>query len=71
MQPMHCICMDEEEFDVVTMAKALLVRRAIKCLCLKEDDHVVDIFSLGYGSKEALQEQRKVIFIVCSNEQML
>ncbi|MCO5581795.1 hypothetical protein L7F22_035684 [Adiantum nelumboides] len=45
-------------------------KHAIKCICLKEDDKVVDIFSLGYGTKEALLQQQKVISIACTNEQM-
>ncbi|MCO5552122.1 hypothetical protein L7F22_005632 [Adiantum nelumboides] len=61
---------DKDEFDALTTAKSFFVRRAIKCICLKEDDKVVDIFSLGYGTKEALLQQRKVISVACTNEQM-
>ena len=71
LQPMHCICVDEGDFDTVTMAKSFFVRRAVKCLCIKEDDQVLDVFSLGYGTREALQQQRKVISIACSNDQIL
>ncbi|MCO5572911.1 hypothetical protein L7F22_026672, partial [Adiantum nelumboides] len=61
---------NKEEFDALTTAKAFFVRHAIKCICLKEDDKVVDIFSLGYGTKEALLQQRKVISVACTNKQM-
>ncbi|MCO5572317.1 hypothetical protein L7F22_026070 [Adiantum nelumboides] len=61
---------DKEEFDALTNAKSFFVRHAIKCICLKEDDKVVDIFSLGYKTKEALLQQQKVISIACTNEQM-
>ena len=71
LQPMHCICVDEGDFDAVTMAKSFFVRRAVKCLCIKENDQVLDVFSLGYGTREALQQQRKVISIACSNDQIL
>ena len=67
---MSSLFVDEEQFDALVMAKAFLVRRAIKCICFKEDDQVIDIFSLGYGTREALQQQRKVISLACTNEQM-
>ncbi|MCO5566848.1 hypothetical protein L7F22_020530 [Adiantum nelumboides] len=70
-QPMSTLGIDDkDEFDALTTAKSFFVRRAIKCICLKEDDKVVDIFSLGYGTKEALLQQRKVISVACTNEQM-
>ncbi|MCO5587469.1 hypothetical protein L7F22_041418 [Adiantum nelumboides] len=70
-QPMSTLCIDDkDEFDALTTAKSFFVRRAIKCICLKEDNKVVDIFSLGYGTKEALLQQRKVISVACTNEQM-
>ncbi|MCO5588735.1 hypothetical protein L7F22_042694 [Adiantum nelumboides] len=69
-QPMSTLGIDvKDEFDALTTAKSFFVRRAIKCICLKEDDKVVDIFSLGYGTKEALLQQRKVISVACTNEQ--
>lgn len=70
LQPMSSLCVDEEEFDAMVMAKAFFVRRAIKCVCVKEDDQVIDVFSLGYGTREALQQQRRVISLACTNEQM-
>ncbi|MCO5610673.1 hypothetical protein L7F22_064914, partial [Adiantum nelumboides] len=71
-QPMSTLGIDDkEEFDALTIAKTLFVHRAIKCICLKEDDKVVDIFSLGYRTKEALLQQRKVISIACTIEQMI
>ncbi|MCO5601223.1 hypothetical protein L7F22_055342 [Adiantum nelumboides] len=70
-QPMSTLGIDDkDEFDALTIAKSFFVRCAIKCICLKEDDKVVDIFSLGYGTKEALLQQRKVISVACTNEQM-
>ncbi|MCO5614410.1 hypothetical protein L7F22_068691 [Adiantum nelumboides] len=70
-QPMSTLGIDDEdEFDALTTAKSFFVRRAIKCICLKDDDKVVDIFSLGYGTKEALLQQRTVISVACTNEQM-
>lgn len=48
----------------MTFAKSFFVRHAIKSICVKEDDQVIDIFSLGYGTKEALEHQRKVISVV-------
>ena len=59
LQPMHCICVDEGNFDAVTMAKAFLVSRAMKCLCVKEDDQVLDVFSLGYGTKGGTSTTKK------------
>ncbi|MCO5550217.1 hypothetical protein L7F22_003699 [Adiantum nelumboides] len=71
-QPMFTLGIDDnDEFDALTIAKSFFVRRAIKCICLKEDDKVVDIFSLGYGTKEVLLQQRKVILVACTNEQMI
>ena len=70
LQPMNTFCVDEEEFDVVAMAKAHFVHHSIKCVCVKEDDQVIDIFSLGYGTKEALLLQRKVISVACTSDQM-
>ncbi|MCO5551401.1 hypothetical protein L7F22_004904, partial [Adiantum nelumboides] len=59
-QPMSTLGIDhKEEFDALTPTKAFFVCHAIKCICLKEDDKVVDIFSLGYGTKEALLQQTK------------
>ncbi|MCO5567930.1 hypothetical protein L7F22_021626, partial [Adiantum nelumboides] len=70
-QPMSTLGIDDkDEFDALTTAKSFFVWHAIKCICLKEDDKVVDIFSLGYGTKEALLQQRKVISVACTNEQM-
>ena len=69
LQPMHTICVDEE-FDSITMAKAFFVQRAIKSIYVKEDDQVLDIFSMGYGTTEALQQKRKVLSLACTNEQM-
>ncbi|MCO5569944.1 hypothetical protein L7F22_023658 [Adiantum nelumboides] len=70
-QPMSTLGIDDEdEFDALTTAKSFFVRRAIKCICLKENDKVMDIFSLGYGTKEALLQQRKVISVAYTNEQM-
>ncbi|MCO5596940.1 hypothetical protein L7F22_051011 [Adiantum nelumboides] len=70
-QPMSTLDIDDkDEFDALTTAKSFFGRRAIKCICLKEDDKVVDIFSLGYGTKETLLQQRKVISVACTNEQM-
>ncbi|MCO5584734.1 hypothetical protein L7F22_038666 [Adiantum nelumboides] len=70
-QPMSTLGIDDkDEFDALTTAKSFFFRRAIKCICLKEDDKVVDIFSLGYGTKEALLQQQKVISVACTNEQM-
>ncbi|MCO5603473.1 hypothetical protein L7F22_057623 [Adiantum nelumboides] len=70
-QPMSTLGIDDnDEFDALTTAKSFFVWRTIKCICLKEDDKVVDIFSLGYGTKEALLQQQKVISIACTNEQM-
>ncbi|MCO5561652.1 hypothetical protein L7F22_015273 [Adiantum nelumboides] len=64
-QPMSTLGIDDEdEFDALTTAKSFFVRRTIKCICLKEDDKVVDIFSLGYGTKEALLKHRKVVGLV-------
>ena len=54
----------------MTMAKKKFVHRAIKSVCVKEDDQVVDIFSMGYGTTEALQQQQKAISLVYTNEQM-
>ena len=71
LQPMHCICVDEGDFGAVTMAKSFFVRRAMKCLCIKEYGQVLDVFSLGYGIRETLQQQQKVISIACSNDQIL
>ena len=54
---MSSLSVDEEQFDALVMvAKAFFVRRAIKCICVKEDDQVIEIFSLGYGTREALQQ---------------
>ncbi|MCO5610290.1 hypothetical protein L7F22_064526 [Adiantum nelumboides] len=70
-QPMSMLGIDDEnEFDALTTAKIFFVRCTIKCICLKEDDKVVDIFSLGYGTKEALLQQQKVISVACTNDQM-
>ena len=52
---MHTLGVNEEDFDAMTMAKPFFVSRAIKSICVKEDDHVADIFSVGYGTIEALQ----------------
>lgn len=71
LQPMHSLCVDKEEFDAMIMAKSSFVRRAIKCICVKEDDQVIDIFSLGYGTREALQQQRKVLSVACTNDQLM
>ncbi|MCO5591555.1 hypothetical protein L7F22_045542 [Adiantum nelumboides] len=70
-QPMSTLGIDDEdEFDALTTTKSFFVRCTIKCICLKEVYKVVDIFSLGYGTKEALLQQRKVISVACTNEQM-
>lgn len=69
--PMNCLHVDTEEFDAVMMAKTYIARRAIQSVCVKENDHVVDMFSLGYATKEALQQQRKVITVSCTSEQTL
>ena len=52
---MHTLGVNEEDFDAMTMAKSFFVHRAIKSICVKEDDQVVDLFSMGYGTTEALQ----------------
>ena len=54
---MHTLGVNEEDFDAMTMAKAFFVCCAIKSVCVKEDNQVVDIFSMGYGNTEALQQQ--------------
>ena len=54
---MHTLGVNEEDFDAMTMAKAFFVRRAIKSVCFKEDNQVIDIFSMGYETIEALQSQ--------------
>lgn len=67
---MVSLCVDEEEFDVMAMSKSFFVHQAIKCICFKEDDQAIDIFSLGYGTKETLQQQTKVLSLACTNKQM-
>ncbi|MCO5598289.1 hypothetical protein L7F22_052381 [Adiantum nelumboides] len=70
-QPMSTLGIDDKkEFDALITTKAFLVCRATNCNCLKEDDKVVDIFSLCNGTKDALLQQRKVISVSCTNEQM-
>ena len=54
LMPMNCICVDKEEYSAILMAKTYIVRCAIERVCVKEDDHVVDMFSFGYATKEAL-----------------
>ena len=49
------------------LAKALMVRHIISDACIKEDD----VLTLGYAAKESLLSQRKVISVVCTNEQLL
>ena len=68
---MHTLGVNEEVFDAMTMAKAFFVCRAIKSVCVKEGNQGVDIFSMGYGTTEALQQQRKDVSLVCTNEKMI
>lgn len=67
--PFSCITCVEKEKNHMELAKAYMVQRVINDVCIKEDDHVVDILTLGFGAKEALLLQRKVISVVCTNEQ--
>ena len=58
---MHSLGVNEKEFDVVTMEKSCFVHHTIKSIYVKEDDQVVDVFLMGYGTMEALQQQQKVL----------
>lgn len=48
-----------------------MVQRVINDVCIKEDDHVVDILTLGFGAKEALLLQRERSFQLCGTTEYL
>ena len=66
--PFTCISTTEENHNDMELAKALMVRCIISDACIKEDDHVVDVLTLGYAAKESLLLPQKVISVVCTNE---
>lgn len=66
-----CIPSVEKEQNHLEVAKAYLVQRVINDVCIKEDDHVVDILTLGFGAKEALLLQRERSFQLCGTTEYL
>ena len=52
--PFTCISIIQENQIDMELAKALMVSHIISDACIKEDDHVVDVLTLGYAAKKSL-----------------